>query len=160
MQEVANLAEVNRVTFYKHFTDIYDLYEQLEKVVLSDLGLLILGYKQKPKAEFSKGLIAYIERHPEIFKMIFSPYNTGEMRQKFCTMVEGLFRLMQTEINNTDIHNTRMEYYTAYQSKAFIAILEKWVQDGLKQSKEFIIKTVAEFDTHTEELILEQFQNE
>lgn len=155
--EVAEVADVNRVTFYKHYKDIYDLYEQMEKEVLSDLGMLILDYKQKPKDDFCSALIDYIENNPEIFKMIFSPYNTGELREKFCKMVEGLFRLMQTEKNNTNFSNAKMDYYTTYQSKAFISILEKWVQENFSQTRDFIIKTVSEFDTHTEELIAKKF---
>ena len=157
VQEVADLANVNRVTFYKHYLDIYDLYDHLEQIVLSDLGLLILGYQEKPKSEFSAGLIDYIENSRNVFRMIFSPYNTGELRDKFCKMVEGLFRLMQAEKNNTAFTDSRMEYYVTYQSHGFISILEKWVQDDFAQSKDFIIKTVAEFDTHTEEFILKQF---
>ena len=130
VQEVADLADVNRVTFYKHFKDIYDLYEQTEKEVLADLGMLILDYQEKSKNDFCAALIGYIENNPEIFKMIFSPYNTGELRDKFCKMVEGLFCLMQTEKNNTQYNDAKIDYYTAYQSKAFIAILEKWVQEG------------------------------
>ena len=159
MQEVADLADVNRVTFYKHYLDIYDLYEQMEKETLSDLGLLILGYKEKPKSEFSSGLIGYIENNRNVFKMLFSPYNTGELREKFSKMVEGLFRLMQAEQNNTALSDSRMEYYVTYQSKGFLSILEKWVRDDFTESKDFIIKTVAEFDTHTEKFILKQFGN-
>ena len=151
--EVADLADVNRVTFYKHYKDIYDLYEQMEKEVLSDLGMLILDYQDKTKPDFCSALIDYIESNSKIFKMIFSPYNTGELRDKFCKMVEGLFRLMQTEKNNTQFNDVKIDYYTTYQSKAFIALLEKWVQEDFSQSRDFIIKTAAEFDTHTEELI-------
>ncbi len=153
VQEVADIAEVNRVTFYKHYKDIYDLYEQMEKEVLSDLGMLILDYQDKTKPDFCSALIDYIESNSKIFKMIFSPYNTGELRDKFCKMVEGLFRLMQTEKNNTQFNDVKIDYYTTYQSKAFIALLEKWVQEDFSQSRDFIIKTAAEFDTHTEELI-------
>ena len=49
--------------------------------------------------------------------------------------------------------NRCLDYYTTYQSKAFISLLEKWVQEDFSQSRDFIIKTAAEFDTHTEELI-------
>ncbi len=151
--EVADLAEVNRVTFYKHYKDIYDLYEQMEKEILADLGMLILDYQDKTKPDFCSALIDYIESNSKMFKMIFSPYNTGELRDKFCKMVEGLFCLMQTEKNNTQYNDIKIDYYTTYQSKAFIAILEKWVQEDFSQSRDFIIKTAAEFDTHTEELI-------
>ena len=34
VQEIADLADVNRVTFYKHYLDVYDLYEKIEKEVL------------------------------------------------------------------------------------------------------------------------------
>ena len=153
VQEVADLADVNRVTFYKHYKDIYDLYEQMEKEVLSDLGMLILDYQDKTKPDFCSALIDYIESNSKIFKMIFSPYNTGELRDKFSKMIEGLFRLMQTEKNNTQFNDVKIDYYTTYQSKAFIALLEKWVQEDFAQSRDFIIKTAAEFDTHTEELI-------
>lgn len=157
VQEVADIADVNRVTFYKHYKDIYDLYEQMEEEVLAELGMLLLDYQNKTKPDFCSALIDYIENNHEIFQMIFSPYNTGELRDKFSKMVEGLFRLMQTEKNNTQFSDVKIDYYTAYQSKAFIALLEKWVQEGFVQSKDFIIKTAAEFDTHTEELIAKQY---
>ena len=160
VQEVADAADVNRVTFYKHYLDIFDLYEQMEKEILSDLGLLILDYKQKEKTDFSTALIDHIQSNPNIFKMMFSPYNTGELRDKFCKMIEGLFRLMQAEKNHTNFSDSRMDYYAAYQSKAFIAILEKWVLEDLNRPKEFIIKTIAEFDTHTELLIAAQYDAE
>ena len=84
VQKIADIADVNCVTFYKHYQDIYDLYEQMEKEVLSGLGVLILDYQNKPKIDFCAALIDYIESNSEIFKMIFSPYNTGELRDKFC----------------------------------------------------------------------------
>ena len=151
--EVAALADVNRVTFYKHYMDIYDLYEQMEKQVLAELGLLILDYQNETKQDFCTALVDYIEQNARIFKMIFSPYNTGELRDKFSKMIEGLFRIMQTEKNNMPLNDVRIDYYTTYQSKAFIALLEKWVQEDFAQSRDFIIKTAAELDTHTEDFI-------
>ena len=60
---------------------------------------------------------------------------------------------MLTEKNNTQFSDVKIDYYTTYQSNAFIALLEKWVQEDFRQSTDFIIETAAEFDTHTEELI-------
>ena len=84
VQEVADIASVNRVTFYKHYMDIYDLCEQMEKEVLAELGMLILDYQNKTKPDFCSALVDYIKSNSIIFKMIFSPYNTGELRDKFC----------------------------------------------------------------------------
>lgn len=97
VQEIADEADVNRVTFYKHYYDVFDLYEQTEREALSELGLLILRYQENAAEDFGKGLIEYIEKNRKLFKMIFSPHNTGEIREKFSKMIEGLFRLLQSE---------------------------------------------------------------
>lgn len=103
VQEVSDKADVHRVTFYKHYYDIYDLYEQLENDVLSELGLLILKFQEDPSKDFGKELIGYIQKNPTLFKMIFSPHNTGELRYKFSNMVEGVFRLIQAEKNSVTL---------------------------------------------------------
>ena len=53
VQEIADKADVNRVTFYKHYMDVYDLYENIEKDVLIEMGLLILRLEELPSEKFS-----------------------------------------------------------------------------------------------------------
>lgn len=51
VQELSDRADVHRVTIYKHFMDIYDIYKQLEKLILSEIGLLITQYGEKATFE-------------------------------------------------------------------------------------------------------------
>ena len=46
MQEIADLADVNRVTFYKHYLDVYDLYDKIEEEVLLEIGELMLQLEE------------------------------------------------------------------------------------------------------------------
>ena len=80
VQEVSDKADIHRVTFYKHYYDIYDLYEQLEKEVMSELGLLILKFHENTAKNFGTEIVEYIEKNPKIFRMMFSSHNTGELR--------------------------------------------------------------------------------
>lgn len=153
VQEVSDKADVHRVTFYKHFYDIYDLYEQMEKEVLADLGLLILKFHDNPTENFGKELVDYIEKNPKYFKMIFSPHNTGGMRCKFLNMIEGVFHLIQTEKCKVDFNDNRLEYLSAFWSSGCVAVVEKWVQNDYAQSRDFVIKTISELDNNMEKLI-------
>lgn len=153
VQEVSDLADVHRVTFYKHYLDIYDLYEQMEKEVLSELGVLLLQFQNHPQTDFGKELIEYIMQNPKIFRMIFSPHTTGELRSKFSNMIEGIFRLIQTEKNPVDLKDSRLDYLAAYWSNGCIAVIEKWVQKDFADPKEFIIRTIAALDEHMEKFI-------
>ena len=44
VQELSDKIDIHRVTFYKHFRDIYDVYEQLEQGILNGLERLIVEY--------------------------------------------------------------------------------------------------------------------
>lgn len=158
VQEISDLADVNRVTFYKHYLDIYDLYEKMENEVLSELGILILGYQENNAENFAAGMVDYISDNPEIFKMIFSAHNTGVMRDKFEKMVEGLFRVIQSEKTDMDFSDNRLSYYCSYHASGCISVFEKWVRDNFDQPKDFIIKTITDLNSHTDKYISAQFK--
>ena len=48
VQEIADKADISRVTFYKHYLDVYDLYDNIEKDVLLELGILMLKLQELP----------------------------------------------------------------------------------------------------------------
>ena len=156
VQEISDRVDIHRVTFYKHYMDIYDLYEQLEKEVFSDLGLLILKFHEDPSRDFGRELVDYIEANPKIFKMIFSPYSTSGLRIRLIEMVEGVFRLVQTEKNAVDLNDSRMEYLSVYWASGCVAVLERWAQKDFSEPKDYIIRTLAELDEHMEKYISAQ----
>ena len=156
VQEISDRVDIHRVTFYKHYMDIYDLYEQLEKEVFSDLGMLILKFHEDPSMDFGRELVDYIESNPKIFKMIFSPHSTSGLRIRLSDMVEGVFRLVQTEKNDVDLKDSRMDYLSVYWASGCVAILERWVQKDFSESKDYIIKTLSQLDEHMEKYIADQ----
>lgn len=158
VQEISDIADVNRITFYKHYLDIYDLYEKMEKDVLSELGMLILKYQESKAEDFASGMVDYIFDNPEIFKMIFSTHNTGVMRNKFEKMIEGLFRVIQSEKAKIDYSDIRLSYYCGYQANGCISILEKWVCEDFKQPKDFVVKTITNLNSRTDDYISDQFK--
>ncbi len=153
VQEIADKADVNRVTFYKHFLDVYDLYDKIEEEVLVELGLLILQLGELRSEEFFSHLIGYISDNKSIFKMIFSPNGTNLLRDKFGKMMDGLFRQLLTEQTRLDLNDEKIVFQSCYRTQGCIAVIEKWVLNDLSEPKEFIIKTLSELDRNTEKLI-------
>ena len=148
VQEIADLADVNRVTFYKHYLDVYDLYEKIEKEVLVELGLLILQLQELPPDDAFEHLIGYIYDERLIFRMIFSPNSTGQLRDKFSKMVEGLFRQMQKE-ENDKLNDNMAEYLACYRAHGCIAVLEKWVRNDLDLPKDKMTEIISDLDSNT-----------
>ena len=44
VQEIADKADVNRVTFYKHYLDVYDLYDKIEELREKGAGFAIASH--------------------------------------------------------------------------------------------------------------------
>ena len=148
VQEIADLAEVNRVTFYKHYLDVYDLYEKLESDVLVELGLLILRLGELSEEDFYEGLLDYISDNRAVFAMIFSPNSTGAIRDKFAKLMEGLFRQMTTEEGVSE-ESDMIEYYGCYRAQGCLAVIGRWVAGGLSLPKERVREILSELDGNT-----------
>lgn len=71
-------------------------------------------------------------------------------------MIEGIFRVIQSEKKTVDLKNTNLEYLSAFWSSGCAAIIEKWVTDDFIQTKDFIIKTIAGLDENMERTVAAQ----
>jgi AcrR family transcriptional regulator len=150
VQEISDMAQVNRVTFYNHFLDVYDLYDKIEENTLVELGLLVLQLEELPAQEFFKHIIEYINDNRTIFKMIFSPNATGQLRYKLNKLIEGVFRQIQTEKLKADINDKKLEYISCYRAQGCLAVISKWVLEDFREPNDFIIKAISSLDSSLE----------
>ena len=150
VQEVSDLADINRATFYKHYLDVYDLYEKVEQEILVEIGILVLRLQELPPNKFFKELTAYFDKNRTVSRLLFSPNGENSLRIKFDRCMEGLFRQMGAEKLGVDRDNLSLCYYSCYRSQGCIAVLEKWVNGGFTVPKELIMKTLSELDANTE----------
>lgn len=150
VQEIADKADVNRVTFYKHYLDVYDLYDKIEEDTLVELGLMVLSLEELPTEEFYSHLINYISDNGKIFKMIFSPNTTGQLRSKLGKMIEGVFLKLESEKRNAEINDKELSYLSCYRAQGCLAVIAKWVTGGFTEDRDFIIKAMYTLDSETQ----------
>lgn len=153
VQELSDKADIHRITFYKHFMDVYDAYDQLEELILSDLMLIITEQGEKLNYEVYPVVFKYITDNPKYFRMIFSPHNTSTLYQKVLKMVEGLNRLIWSEKYGVDINDNLVSCVIRYHSNGSLAIIAGWVLSGFKESADFIIRTLSELDKNTQDYL-------
>ena len=156
IKELSDKAEIHRVTVYKHFVDIYDVYKQFETMVLLQLGELITEYGSKTIFEVYPVVFKYITENPVIFKMIFSPHNTSGMYQKLLKMVEGLNRLIWAENLGVDMNDRRVKSAIRYHSNGTLAIVANWVLNDFDLPQTYIIQTLSGLDKTTQAHLKEQ----
>ena len=147
VQEISDTADINRTTFYKHFLDVYDLYDKLEQDILVEWGMLVLDMQDLRSLDFFNKLVGYVDKNSNVFKMVFSSYAPGQLRIKFEKLLEGLLQKIEAEKKGTDIKNIKLSYQTSYRAQGCIAILSRWVEEGKDEPKDFIVKVMSELDS-------------
>lgn len=149
VKEITEKADINRGTFYKHYLDVYDLYDKLEQDILIDLGMMVLQLGKLPPDQFFTNLVNYIDDNRAVFRMMFSPNSTCKLRDRFNRCLEGLFRQIEAEKKDTSASDIALRYQTNYRSRGCTAIIGLWARGNFVEPKEFIIKHLTELDTNT-----------
>ena len=153
VQEISDKADINRATFYKHYLDVYDLYDKLEQDILIEWGMLVLKLQELRTEDFFKKLVDYVDKNRLMFKMVFSEKSPGNLRAKFEKILEGLLQKIESEKIGTTIKDIKLSYQTSYRAQGCIAVLSRWIFEGNDQTKEFIIKVLSELDANTEKIM-------
>ncbi len=152
VQEISDKAGVNRVTFYNHYLDVYDLYDKIENETLVELGLLVLRLEELPEDEFFSHLIGYISDNRSLFKMIFSPNSTGQLRSKLYKLIEGLFMQMQKE-KGSKASDKHLGFMSSYRAQGCLAVVSRWVQEGFAEPPESVVGIISGLDSNTQRYI-------
>ncbi len=151
VQEIVDKADVSRVTFYKYYLDVYDLYDKIEEDVLTELGLIVLQLENNSMETFFEQLVGYIYDNRVKFGMIFSPNTTSKLRDKLSKLIEGMLRNVYSEKLGIAPNNKELAYICCYRAQGCLAILQKWVLEGFEDPCEYIIKLMPAIDAQLED---------
>lgn len=134
--ELAELADVNRGTFYLHYKDIYDLYEKTENEILDKFNSIIKKHQRRT----SKGIpfpavldaLEFMGENADICLAILrtndtaflskliemnKPKDPDEWKLIFGEGKEGLY-----------------EFYYSYITSGCVGVLRSWFMNGMKES--------------------------
>ena len=125
VQEIVDKADISRVTFYKYYLDVYDLYDKIESELLTNIGLITLQLADKPYDNFFKEIINYIYNNRATFDMVFSPNSTNKLRDKLSRIIEGILKKIYSEKLGISIDNEDLAYLCCYRSSGFLAVIQR-----------------------------------
>lgn len=144
--EITKKACINRGTFYLHYQDKFDLLEQIEEQLFTDLGNHIdeLHSSYSPADTFEKdqehlatALFSFIEKQSPILKLLLSNRGKAGFHIRFRDAFSEKVRvnLEKNERFKTDL-NVPLEYFLSFITSAFLGLIEQWIQNGLDKTPE------------------------
>ena len=137
IRSICETADINRSTFYAHYTDQYALLHHIEQEVMDNLKhhLKKQDYQRnRPiSAQVLVRILEYAKENAEVLKVLFSENSDYDFQKDIMT----LSQIVSFQLNPA--YDARaQEYLTLYGITGCISILQKWLQDGMIESPEKI----------------------
>lgn len=132
--EICALAEINRATFYKYYSDPFDLLEKMEQELISSLQK-DLTTSPGSFREIFLFIMANIQADGERYKILFSEHGDSKFPGRiFSLYYEHIAKELHTQFPKlTPAQREWLYYFTA---QGCCGILERWIANGMRESAE------------------------
>lgn len=145
IKELTALAGINRSTFYSHYTDIYDLREQiLDDFTLSAQQKAIPAITDivngNDSSENVQCLTDFYNENIAVFRAFISKNLDPQLTDRIQTIAKSLLYRTCGEVQ---IHQSeQLEYLIEYMAAGHIALIGKWAISESTFSAEELIKLI------------------
>lgn len=143
--DITSKADINRGTFYLHYTDKYDLLEKIENEIieeivcncksLAELDMINTDFTNKPIPSMIK-VFEYLKENAVFMKAILGP--KGDMT--FQHKLKGLIQNCLFQSNAIPIKKENMQvpetYFIAYVLSAHLGVIQQWLENDMEKSPE------------------------
>ncbi len=143
-------ADINRSTFYAHYTDQYDLLKQLEQEVISELE------KHIAKEEFTKQtaqtvqvlnqILIYIAKNDAFFKVLLSENGDSTLQREIMRLAQQ--KTLAALQSDRRIDPRTSEYLQCFVTTGALSIIQKWLMEGMPESTETMSELASKLLYH------------
>lgn len=132
VKEVCASAEINRATFYKHYTDCFDLLKQIEDELISELQQLVQESQYKNLTSVFMQIFSKIKEDGVLYLTLAS--ENGDS-----TFPNRILHLCYAELNPSfesqfpNIPKPKREWLYYFLASGFSGILGHWINNGMKE---------------------------
>ena len=133
VKDITDRMDLNRGTFYLHYTDIYDLLNKIETDVLDDFQRVIDTYRQKTDKRsllpVIEPLAAYISENADICRILFLNKASTDFSIKLKNLIITNGKTLIEERFKINASAETINYLLNYMAYGIIGIMKEWLSD-------------------------------
>ncbi|WP_058308103.1 TetR/AcrR family transcriptional regulator [Gracilibacillus massiliensis] len=143
VKEICTRADINRSTFYTHYTDQFDLLYQIEAEIIEEMNKYLNEYnfvEEEESIEMTEKLLEYIKNRKEICQTLLHR-NTGTSFEKRVMDIAREF-LLNKAIN---MKTTEASYLSTFIISGALHVIKEWLANDTKESPRHIAEMISQF---------------
>lgn len=144
VKEVCEEADINRSTFYAHYTDLYDLLEQIEEELVKEMVNYLSSYnfdKKEDTLAITEKLIEYLATKQAECKVLLSENSNSSFEKKVRFVAHKFITNSWSDFPLTD--KATFEYVSEFIISGSVQIVKIWLQNDMDKSPEEIARLIT-----------------
>lgn len=147
---ITAIAKINRGTFYLHFTDKYDLLEQIEHQLFEEIGSHIdqlqsrysaMDTFKREQEHLAATLFSSIEKHAPLLKIFLGEHGRAGFHLRFRNVFSEKVRVhLDGKSSKERQIYIPIDYLVSFITSAFLGLIEQWLQNDLDKTPEEMTK--------------------
>lgn len=151
IKELCQQAGINRGTFYAHYSDIYQLRQQMEDEMLEEfqqvLKPLLEQGNKVPPLQVTTRIFQCLRDNADVCAMTFGPYGDKTFAVRMIDVSREKYEQCYYRYFK-DVTPQKLEYYYTFVSAGCMGMVEKWLNNGLNPSAEELAAIVEGIMMH------------
>lgn len=142
VKELADMADINRGTFYLHYKDVFDLLNHVEDELIEDFHSILNKYNDIPRpdgglAPINENLLtdifSYIYDNADMVSTLVGPNGDNRFVNGFHNVLRGkIFNDWAKDIRQKDI--AEFEVFYSFAVSGCIGITQQWFKEKMATS--------------------------
>lgn len=128
VREVTERADLNRGTFYLHYTSVTDLLQKMEDEVICDLRAIVFAHPptgQHTVAPALLPMIEYFDENSDLCQSLFAHDVSATFSKKFYQFIsEAATLFLQTNYPQSQLRH--MDYFSHFICYGIIGVVSQW----------------------------------
>ena len=141
VQDIVSECGVSRMTFYYHFSDIYDL---VRWIISYDITTILSG--RKTHDTWQDGFLSIFKAVEKDHVFVFNVYNSMSREQLERSLTGPVRELLLSVLQETEssgkLKEDELSFIASFYAYAFIGVMLDWVGDGMREKPELMIKRI------------------
>lgn len=134
--EICKEADINRGTFYSHYSDPFDLMRSIEEDMIEKMMSTINHSGDKSLY----GILNLILNNKEFFKIILNEKSSSRVLNTILNSTYESTIAEKRQLPNAN--ETLLEYYFIYSAGGTIEAIRKWINDDMKIPLEKFVQMI------------------
>lgn len=139
ISDITEQCGVNRMTFYYHFHDIYDLAQwafREEAAALLDGSLSAENWE-----DWFLSFLKELRRNRPQMANICRSLRREELERRMCELAEQILRpMLDQELGDCPVPEGDWSFVVHFYTYALVAMLLEWIEDGMKTEPEVLAR--------------------